>query len=95
MTQSWYRMRFTKEEAMQGKTERLLAQLRDLIREREPDPAIAVYSSPVNDQVVDIYLSPAAATAAMKIVHHYWGIVSEPPPTTATLILGKPTPPGP
>jgi len=88
-TVKWYKMRLTKAEALQGKSERLIGELRDLLRSIGPDPAIAVYSSQVKDQVVDIYFSPAAVTAAMGIIHRYWGSPSEPPPPTATLILGS------
>ena len=87
----WYSIRITKEESLQVKADRLFGEVRDLLRGVETHPTMAVYSSIVNDQAVDVYFSPEVATLAMGIIHRYWGCQSTAPPLTAKLLLGSPT----
>jgi hypothetical protein len=82
----WFSIRITKAEALQGKSERLLAELKDLV---QPDPAAGVFSVQVNDLVVDIYLSPAVSAHAGKVIHQYWAAPCAPPPSTARHLLGS------
>jgi hypothetical protein len=91
----WYRIRIRTEKMLRGKTEQLVGEIQTLFRLLDPDPERAVYSSRVNDQVVDVYFTPAAADVCMKIIHRYWGAPSLPPPPTAQLIFGSPGSPNP
>lgn len=84
----WFSIRITKADAMSGKAERLLAELRDLV---PLVPEAGVFSQQLRDQVVEIYLSPAIAAQAGKVIHKYWATPSPAPPETARHLLGSPT----
>jgi len=88
-TMNWYSIRITRDDQLRGKADRLVGEIQDLFRLLDADPSRAVYSSPVNDQTVNLYFSPTAAACAMDIILKYWGAESAAPPSTAKLVFGS------